>query len=270
VQSSPQVVRRTRALADQADRAFVLLSVQTRGKTVVRQGDSEAILTPGCIAFYDTARPYTLGLPSNFDQIVLHLPRDFVEKSSPGGLDHMAQRISASDPFAQAICALAPQLLRLATQAPSHLAHRTAAAAIELIALALSSLGSSDSEATSQRHFEGPKHTTSADALLWRTRELISQQIDDTALNPTLLAAQSKVSLRRLQEVFKSHGTTPSDCIWDMRLEFARGLLASGQHSHESLTTLAYLAGFSDMAHFSRRFKRSYGVAPSQYRSACQ
>jgi AraC-like DNA-binding protein len=268
VQSSPQVVRRTRSLAEQADQAFVLLSVQTRGKTIVRQGDSEAILTPGSLAFYDTARPYSLILPHNFDQIVLHLPRGLIEQSCPGGLEHMAQRVHASNPFAQAICALAPQLLRLANDVPSHLAHRTAAAAIEMISLALSSLVSATQASAGVVVTQEPKRSNSADALLWRTRELISEQIDDTSLSPSLLAAQTKVSLRRLQEAFKSQGTTPSDCIWEMRLEFVRGLLASTLHREASITTLAYRAGFSDMAHFSRRFKQQFGMTPSQYRSA--
>ena len=59
VTSSPQHVERTRERAAQDDQAFVLLSLQYRGRTVVRQAGNEAVLTPGCIAFYDTARPYT-------------------------------------------------------------------------------------------------------------------------------------------------------------------------------------------------------------------
>jgi AraC-like DNA-binding protein len=264
VQSSPQHVERTRERAAQADEAFVLLSVQLRGRTIVRQDNSEAVLTPGSIAFYDTTRPYTLTLPSDFDQLVLHLPRQTLEAKAAAGLGHMAERLPASDPFAQAVLALAPQLLRIVNSAQSALAERTAAAAVELISLALESLA------------EGPPHSEdavalphgpSADALVWRTRELIGRQLDDTELSPTRLANQVHVSLRRLQEVFKSHGTTPSDCIWDMRLEFARGLLASPQHQQDSVSTIAYRAGFSELAHFSRRFRQRYGVSPRDYRS---
>jgi AraC-like DNA-binding protein len=264
VQSSPQQVERTRERAAQADEAFVLLSVQLRGRTIVRQGHSEAVLTPGSIAFYDTTRPYTLTLPSDFDQLVLHLPRQTLEAKAGRGLDHMAQRLPASDPFAQAVMALAPQLLRIVSSAQSALAQRTAAAAVELISLALESL------AEGGAHTPGAcalPHGPSADALVWRTRELIGRQLDDTELSPTRLAGQVHVSLRRLQEVFKSHGTTPSDCIWDMRLEFARGLLASPQQAQESVSTIAYRAGFSELAHFSRRFRQRYGVSPRDYRA---
>jgi AraC-like DNA-binding protein len=267
VKSSPQVVNRTRELAEQASEAFVLLSIQTRGKTFIQQGKNETMLTPGCIAFYDTARPYTLSLPNDFDQIVLHLPRDLVEKNAPGGLDHMAEKLNASNPFAQAILALAPQLLRVATAAPTILAQRTAAAAIDLIALALASLANDKETMQGTNRDSAVLTSASADSIVWRARDAISQHIDDTNFNPAALAAQVKVSLRSLQEVFKAQGTTPSDCIWEMRLEYARNLLSTQQNQQDSITTLAYRAGFSDIAHFSRRFRQRFGVSPKEYRS---
>ena len=285
VVSSPQRVERTRERAAQDDQPFILMTAQLRGRTIVRQGESEADLTPGCIAFYDTARPYTLTLPSDFDQIVLHLPRQLIQASVPRGLDHMARRLNASDPFAQTILALAPQLLRMLGSAREAMAQRTAAAAMELIALALDSLDDSpDVVAPSSRsaghrcsvHGDAKVHAATtqhsvpgpaADALVWRTRELIGRQLDDTALSPARLASQVHVSLRRLQEVFQSQGTTLSDCIWDARLEFARGLLANLGHSRESVSTIAYRAGFSDVAHFSRRFRQQFGVSPREYRA---
>jgi AraC-like DNA-binding protein len=266
VKSSPQVVNRTRELAAQANDAFVLLSIQTRGKTFIQQGKNETLLTPGSIAFYDTTMPYQLSLPDEFDQIVLHLPRVLIEKHSPSGLGHMAEKLNASNPFAQAILALAPQLLRIATAAPTPLAQRTAAAAIELIALALASLDRSNDEVIKSEHNSSVLTSVSADAIVWRARDAISQNIEDAHLNPKALATQINVSLRRLQEVFKEQGSTPSDCIWEMRLEYARTLLAAHQFQKDSITTLAYRAGFSDIAHFSRRFRQQFGVSPSEFR----
>ncbi len=267
VTSSPQRVERTRERAAQDDQAFVLLSLQYRGRTVVRQGDHEAVLTPGCIAFYDTARPYTLTLPQDFDQIVLHLPRDMVDASVPRGLDHMAQKLSASNPFAQTIIALGPQLLAMTNTARPGMAARTAAAAVELISLALDSL--SEQTQTPTDIAASPRAPSAvADALAWRARELIGHQLDDAALTPTRLASQMHVSLRRLQEIFHNQGTTLSDCIWDARLEFARGLLVAATQRQESVSLIAMRSGFSDVAHFCRRFKQRFGVSPSEYRAS--
>jgi AraC-like DNA-binding protein len=259
VLGSPQQVERTAMRAAQDDQPYVLLSVQLRGKTIVRQGGSEAVLTPGCLAFYDTARPYTLTLPGDFEQIVLHLPRQALQASVPQGLAHMAERINAADPFAQTILALAPQLLRMHSVARPTVAQRTAAAAVELISLALDSLERAGESASRLDAQVATTHSSGAvaDALMWRTRELIGRQLDDSALTPARLASQVSVSLRRLQEVFQSQGTTLSDCIWDMRL------VPGG----ESISSIAYRAGFSDVAHFSRRFRQHFGVSPSDYRA---
>lgn len=103
--------------------------------------------------------------------------------------------------------------------------------------------------------------------MAWRARELIGHQLDDAALTPTRLASQMQVSLRRLQEIFYGQGTTLSDCIWDARLEFARGMLRVATQRQESVSTIAMRSGFSDVAHFCRRFKQRYGLPRSEYRA---
>ncbi len=107
-----------------------------------------------------------------------------------------------------------------------------------------------------------------SDALPWRTRKLIGHQLDDAALTPAHVARQLHVSLRRLQEVFQGQGTTLSDCIWEARLEFARGLLVVAAQRQESVSAIAMRSGFSDVAHFCRRFKQRYGLPPSEYRAS--
>lgn len=268
VSSTPQLVRRTDSAVAQAQDAFVLLSVQLRGITVVAQDQREAVLTPGSVAFYDTSRPYTLRLPKDFDQVVLHVPRHTLQALTPAGMAHMAERLPPADPFAQAIVALAPRLLQAVASSRPDMAERTAAVAQELMALALESLTTtSPRPATRAEPLPAPASAASS-ALVWRTRELIGRQLDDADLSPARLAAQAHVSLRRLQEVFQAQGTTVSDCIWALRLDFARSLLASATHPPESIGAIAWRAGFQDVAHFSRRFRQRFGLSPTEYRAS--
>lgn len=260
VVSSPQRVERTAARAASADEAYVLLSVQLRGRTVVNQGAAQADLTPGSMAFYDTTRPYTLTLPCDFDQIVLHLPHAALERVAPGVLDQMARRIGPADPFAQAILAIAPQLLRLAGTAQPALALRTAAAAKELISLALETLVAPATDTAST----APTTGLIADSLVWRARDAISRRLADPLLAPQAVAAAVGVSLRRLQEAFQQHRSTVAECIWEMRLELARGMLTAPGAT--PINDVALHAGFADAAHFSRRFRQRYGLSPREYR----
>jgi AraC-like DNA-binding protein len=258
--SSPQFVERTATRAATADDAYVLLSVQLRGRTVVQQGSAQAELTPGSMAFYDTTRPYTLALPGDFEQIVLHLPHAALERAVPGGLDHMAQRIGPGNPFAQALVAVAPQLLQLSAAARPGLAERTAAAARELMALALESLAQPTAAHTRSDAAGG----AAASSLVWRARDAISRRLADPQLAPAAVAAEVGVSLRRLQEAFQQQGCTMVDCIWDMRLEMARSMLATA--ADVSIGAVARRAGFVDAAHFSRRFRLRFGLSPRAYR----
>ncbi|MVT78859.1 helix-turn-helix domain-containing protein, partial [Bradyrhizobium cajani] len=67
-------------------------------------------------------------------------------------------------------------------------------------------------------------------------------------------------------ELFHEHGQHISDWIWQRRLETAAKRLADPGCRHLSLGTLAYGCGFASQAHFSRRFKDKYGMAPSEFR----
>lgn len=49
------------------------------------------------------------------------------------------------------------------------------------------------------------------------------------------------------------------------RLQFARGLLAA---SRLPVTEVCHAAGFRDLTHFSRSYRRRYGSAPSAHREA--
>jgi AraC-like DNA-binding protein len=54
--------------------------------------------------------------------------------------------------------------------------------------------------------------------------------------------------------------------LWQARLERA-GLLLRTRGAHDSsIQEIAWQCGFTTAAHFSRLFKRQYGVSPSDFR----
>ena len=266
VTSCAQSVRRTAPTVRAATEAWVLASVQLAGRTVVAQAGREARLDPGDVAFYDTARPYALALPGDFDQVVLYLPRDAVESAVPGGLEHVAERLPAAHPCARSLHALAPWLLGHEPGAPPDpLRERAADGAAGLFALALDALRS---RAAGEAGPDGPPRGGAA--LHRRAEALIDRRLEDPEFGAPALARELGVSARRLQEVFAARATTPSRALREARLERARARLVDPHARAESIASVAARSGFEDPAGFSRRFRARYGRTPREWRAAAR
>jgi len=67
------------------------------------------------------------------------------------------------------------------------------------------------------------------------------------------------------QMFHKSYRSTVGDYLRRLRIEYACRELAS---SETPIVEIALAAGFCDQSHFTRTFKRSTGMAPSQYRES--
>lgn len=79
------------------------------------------------------------------------------------------------------------------------------------------------------------------------------------------LAKIGKVSTFYLCRLFKKElGFSPVKWLWLQRTMAAAAFLITDKKF--SLTAIAFSCGFSSSAHFSRLFKSTYGITPSQYR----
>ena len=79
------------------------------------------------------------------------------------------------------------------------------------------------------------------------------------------VAAAAGVHPDYISRVFSSvHNTTMGEYVRRLRVERAAHRLSA---SDESISAIAYGAGFSDQSHLTRVFKRMMGVTPGRYRS---
>ena len=78
------------------------------------------------------------------------------------------------------------------------------------------------------------------------------------------IAAQSGVSQRQLQRLFRRHlGRTPTQYFLKARRQRARHLL---QYSTLNVTEIAVATGFASISHFTRRYTELYGRSPTAER----
>lgn len=73
----------------------------------------------------------------------------------------------------------------------------------------------------------------------------------------------SPVYLSRLYKQLT--GSNLSEYVQSVRLKHARSLL---EHSSVRVSDIAYQSGFESAAHFSRTFKKAFGITPQEYRNS--
>ena len=82
----------------------------------------------------------------------------------------------------------------------------------------------------------------------------------------TELAEAAKISPSRLSHLFKTEmGLSPGQYLMRLRMQKAGTLLAT---SRLSVKQIMAAAGYDDKSLFVRHFRRSFGLAPSEYRKA--
>ena len=82
------------------------------------------------------------------------------------------------------------------------------------------------------------------------------------------ISAELGCSKRYLHMLFSERGTTVSDYIWQARLQNCRQELEA--HAGKTITDVAFSWGFSSSSHFSRVFRKYFGVVPSSIHKAQQ
>jgi AraC-like DNA-binding protein len=81
------------------------------------------------------------------------------------------------------------------------------------------------------------------------------------------LAVRHGVTPRYVQMLFETEGMTFSRFLLDQRLGRAHRMLSNPRLAERTISAIAYDAGFGDLSHFNRAFRRRYGETPSDVRA---
>ena len=101
---------------------------------------------------------------------------------------------------------------------------------------------------------------------LRQLQDHILSHLPDETLDVASIAAANQMSPRYVHLLFAQTGTSVSDWIRSQRLARCREDLRSPAFRDRGVAEIAYAWGFRDAAHFSRVFRRQYGLAPREWR----
>ena len=105
------------------------------------------------------------------------------------------------------------------------------------------------------------------EAQLDLAKQYMLVHISNSQVSPSAVARELDISVRYLHWLFKHTNETVTQFLTRKRIELAQLLLLSSSKSVFNITELAFMCGFNDSTHFSRRFKRQVGISPSEFRN---
>lgn len=97
-------------------------------------------------------------------------------------------------------------------------------------------------------------------------KEFILCNLANQELCPELIATRFRISPRYLYTIFSQERKTPCQFILDERLNSARRQLLDKGARRKHVSEIAFDAGFNNVSHFCRQFKRKFQVTPSELR----
>lgn len=258
VDAAPHIVERTEATIAAGGSGYYKLSLMLAGTGHLVQDGRELLLRPGDLAIYDTSRPYTLGFDQEFRSLIVMFSKDRLDLPVP-----LTEQLSAAS-LSHEHGGLAPVIAGFLSQFPAQLDPLTTGVRTKLAHTSLDLISTLCAEVLDASAAQRDPHQL----LLQRIYAYIEEHLGSPELSPGSIAAAHFISKRHLHVLFREAGTTVSSLIRERRLERSRADLLDPALHGRTAAAIAARWGFSDAAHFSRVFKATYGVSPSELRTA--
>lgn len=232
-----------------------LLQVYHSGVCDGTYGEVRNTVRPGDIKVIDLTRPFHT-LNTDFDNITLTIPRKALAPllDQPDRMHGMVLRRDTA--MARILGAHVKVLSDSATQlAPAD----GAAVAAATVRLAAACLG-----ANPRAHDEIQPYRAAAIGQV--VRDFIEQHLASPLLTPEMLARRFRMSRAQLYRLFAGEDGVAA-YIRARRLQRCFMAITDASQSARAIGEIALSLGFNSEAHFSRLFRRSFGVTPSEARA---
>ncbi len=95
----------------------------------------------------------------------------------------------------------------------------------------------------------------------------IAQDFGNAEIDASQMAKRQGYSVRYLHRLLEETGKTFSEHVVARRLERAHRLLRDPRLVGRKIGDIAFDAGFQDLSHFNRSFRRQFGMTPSEVRT---
>jgi AraC-like DNA-binding protein len=256
VEASPHSASRSLdGIARTGSETLVIIFVLA-GHLIAEQDGRIARLAVGEGTVCDAERPYLLHSDQPFEIACLQVPRQSVA-SGIGGLQRlMAMNFSEKSNLCPLVFSYVVRLVESASLLEGVTTEKISRNFVDLLSAMLAEI--------SQTH---PLPLSEYRSLaLIRVKDFIERHFGDFELDPSMVAANLKLSQRYMNQLLESEGTSLSRYIWRRRLERTAQSLRDPALRSRSISMIALDNGFNDLSHFSKAFRQCFELSPRDYR----
>jgi AraC family transcriptional activator of tynA and feaB len=256
-QNSPMHVLHTALQVARLKSDHVFICRQIRGAVLIEQDTRSASLQAGDVTLVDPLLPYEATFGTDSKTLVLKARRRDLEARlgkirsatarliKPVGLEHtLTSSVSAMLP------SLAANMDCLTGEVVGN--H-----ALDLVAISL---------AKTMQATVKVRVSDCRALMLSSIRAAVESKLADPQLDSASVAGAAGVSVRYANDLLAEQDTSLMRLIQARRLARCRYAFEDPNQAHRRVSEIAYGWGFTDMTHFGRRFKKAYGMSPSEYR----
>src|ERR1700739_800432 len=224
------------------------VNLQLDGVGYYTQRGHEQICGPGDLAIVDTTEPFEIANCRNFSLFCFAVPRQLL----PSALAERPRlRLSAAEAGRALSRTLAGHAeLCLRSEPNSGISAFGAQHVVDLISHAPGILQ------------ERRPDRAGRSILLSMMLDYIDRHVDDPDLGADTLALKFHCSQRYVHKLFSTTGRSVGEHINGLRILVCTRNLLDHARRRATIAEIAFNAGFRDISHFNRLFKRSSGLAP--------
>ena len=253
IEASQHRIAHTLSRARSSEHPYVKIVFQTYGISHFEQGGRHIDLVPGDCLAYDVSCPHTIISPSLTRHEVVIVPKDLLQERGFQLAKMAPCKLSARTGTGRIAYDFVHAAFDEATKLSPYNAVGVANSLIDLLLLPLR-------EADTMSDRAGPE------AMYVRAQAFIREHLRDPDLCIDQISTALGCTKRYLHMLFSDRGLTVSDYIWQTRLQNCRHELET--QAGKTITDVAFSWGFSSSSHFSRVFRKYFGVVPSSIHKA--
>jgi len=227
---------------------FVKILFQTYGVSHFEQNGSHFDLMPGDCLVYDVSCPHTIVSPSLTRHEVVIVPTELLQERGFHAAKLPACKFSARTGTGRIAHDFMHVTFGEAAKLSPQTAHGVADTLLDLMLLPFREAGASFDRG-------GPG------ALYERAQAFIHDHLRDPDLSIDRISMALGCTKRYLHMLFSDRGITVSEYIWRARLLNCRQELEIP--GNKTITDVAFSWSFSSSSHFSRIFRKYFGIMPS-------